>query len=442
MSTIASINCAGCLEAIDDGRFLKCYLCEQTFDLLCANVSEARFEVSMTIKHRNTWKCQVCKCKEPKADNSDTPVRADRADYDYDDSISQYEDKSSGELPLTTLEYDESVDNVTKRHERPECGTSATSKFQGSDTFNEDILYLDNVRSIVREELALSVPERMANIISDAVSEKISSPLLFAITRILDRVVILEGMVSKLESGSLTSCGEPNCPSRKRIPRSLPMGSDHVKPLLQEELTQRLPIESDSRMSRSLQLNKIATKLPIQPQGGKSGTTTARKTYKPDVNRKLSDFTASDTNSSIQKPLKDNARNFTDTGRDRDASDGSDGWTEVKRRRIRTALSRATRGSAVAGSTQIEASEWLRHIHLFYVKQGTTDDQVKSHLKSTTGSEEIKVECLRSRGPYASFKLSVPSRLFSKVMAPESWPLNVCVKPWSQTFRRRDEKHT
>lgn len=452
MSTVASTNCAGCLEAIAD-KCLKCCLCKQNYDLLCANVSEAYYNTSMTIKHRNTWRCQMCRCQEPKTDNSNTPVRT--ASAVFDDSLIQLEGRSYGEVAAAPIDHDDSVetstcvypdrsmsDNITLRHERPRATTSVFSKFQGSDTLNEDMLYLDNVRSIVREELALSADERMANVVCDAVSEKILSPLHSAINTLLDRVHILEGIVTKLYTSSLASCGEPNCPSRIPTPQNLPVGTDQVKPLMRE-YEKHLAVEFDLKIPSPLQQNIASDRPPVLPRGRGSGvTTTTVKSCEPVVNRKLSVALASDTNSLIQNPIKDNSGNLTHTGKGRDASDESDDWTEVKRKRTRNVMGRATRGSAVAGSTQLEASEWLRRIHLFYVKQGTTDDQVKSHLKSITGSEGIKVESLKSRGPYASFKLTVPTTLYNQVMASESWPLNVCVKPWSQSFRRRDEKKT
>lgn len=45
--------------------------------------------------------------------------------------------------------------------------------------------------------------------------------------------------------------------------------------------------------------------------------------------------------------MKDNAGNFKDTSKDRDALDVLDYWMEVKSKRIKTALVRNTRGSAV-----------------------------------------------------------------------------------------------
>lgn len=67
--------CAGCLQEITDRRFLKCSICFQNYDLECANVSEQRFYNTFTEEHKNTWKCQFCRSKEPKTNNKNTPIR-------------------------------------------------------------------------------------------------------------------------------------------------------------------------------------------------------------------------------------------------------------------------------------------------------------------------------------------------------------------------------
>ena len=68
-------TCAGCLIPIPDRHFLNCSICKQTYDLLCANVSETRFRGTLTGKHRENWKCALCVGKQPKGDNSDTPLQ-------------------------------------------------------------------------------------------------------------------------------------------------------------------------------------------------------------------------------------------------------------------------------------------------------------------------------------------------------------------------------
>lgn len=69
------ITCAGCLTVIKEKRYMKCTLCALVYDLLCANISERRFSV---IKLTEEWICDACKSKQPKSDNSNTPVRGSR----------------------------------------------------------------------------------------------------------------------------------------------------------------------------------------------------------------------------------------------------------------------------------------------------------------------------------------------------------------------------
>lgn len=68
-------SCAGCLQNVPGREFLTCMLCKNIYDLECANVSNKRFYNTMTPEQKNAWKCQSCRCKMPKTDNSNTPAR-------------------------------------------------------------------------------------------------------------------------------------------------------------------------------------------------------------------------------------------------------------------------------------------------------------------------------------------------------------------------------
>lgn len=54
---------------------MSCHNCKQNYDLACANLSPKRYK-KMSPDGRLNWKCLECRSKEPKADNSNTPVRA------------------------------------------------------------------------------------------------------------------------------------------------------------------------------------------------------------------------------------------------------------------------------------------------------------------------------------------------------------------------------
>lgn len=67
-------RCAGCRVVIKGRQFLKCHVCSQCYDLQCANVSEKRYYNTFSRERKSTWKCPLCKNKEPKQDNTDTPI--------------------------------------------------------------------------------------------------------------------------------------------------------------------------------------------------------------------------------------------------------------------------------------------------------------------------------------------------------------------------------
>ncbi|CAG9791760.1 unnamed protein product [Diatraea saccharalis] len=75
MSNVKKV-CTGCQIAIEDRRYFLCGKCGQYYDLICANVSEQRFYNTMTKEHKNAWRCVLCISKQPKFDNTNTPVRA------------------------------------------------------------------------------------------------------------------------------------------------------------------------------------------------------------------------------------------------------------------------------------------------------------------------------------------------------------------------------
>ncbi|CAG4914845.1 unnamed protein product [Colias eurytheme] len=116
-------------------------------------------------------------------------------------------------------------------------------------------------------------------------------------------------------------------------------------------------------------------------------------------------------------------------------------WTEVKRKSVRRYKSAdIIRGTAKPGISNLEASEKVKFFHLFYVKYGTTEDQVRMHLANICATNNCSVEALKSRGNYASFKIGVPDKLSSKVLIEDNWAAEICIKPWKSLFRGKFEK--
>lgn len=71
----SDIECAGCKNILSKSRNnLHCSACKFVYDLLCANVSEKKFGL-MTKEQKQSWTCHGCRSKQPKSDNSNTPIR-------------------------------------------------------------------------------------------------------------------------------------------------------------------------------------------------------------------------------------------------------------------------------------------------------------------------------------------------------------------------------
>lgn len=97
--------CAGCNKLLPKREYLTCMLCKDTYDLECANVSSKRFYNTMTNDHKQAWKCQLCLCKMPKTDNTNTPVRPQQSDLpSSEDAYNITQRKKSNHINISALE--------------------------------------------------------------------------------------------------------------------------------------------------------------------------------------------------------------------------------------------------------------------------------------------------------------------------------------------------
>ncbi|XP_047033020.1 uncharacterized protein LOC124639625 [Helicoverpa zea] len=68
-------KCVGCKGILLKDKQITCFLCKSKYDLLCANITVDRFKL-MDVEHKRIWRCPECRSKQPKADNTNTPIRA------------------------------------------------------------------------------------------------------------------------------------------------------------------------------------------------------------------------------------------------------------------------------------------------------------------------------------------------------------------------------
>jgi TATA-box binding protein (TBP) (component of TFIID and TFIIIB) len=69
----------------------------------------------------------------------------------------------------------------------------------------------------------------------------------------------------------------------------------------------------------------------------------------------------------------------------------------------------------------------MAHLHVWRLSKDTTDVALRDYLKSALDTENVIVESLKTKGDYASFKVSVNFDLMDKIYEPEIWPKNTAV---------------
>lgn len=355
---MSAVICSGCTNDIDPRRHLLCRLCEDSYCLECANVSEQRYYNTMNAEHKSKWKCPACYSCQPRGDNSNTPVGV---------HVNLCADN----------------ENVTMRRgplSQPKCVMDNTLLDESVNTFA--------LRELIREELSVALCDNLADKLSQAIVDKIEVAINSALGNLTTLISsIVEDKLKVLDGAST-------------------MNSEVTNNSETSKITTQKTVVSKTK-------NTKAPSLTRKMAGGENtkqlSQAVPERAYEANVN--------SAVESSCPVVLVEDPR--------------ENPWTVVKKKR-----SRVMCGSAAPGTSQLEASERVRHLHLYYVKVGTSVEQIRLHLNTVCNSSEVtSIESLKARGNYASFKLTVTWSSADKVMASEAWPQGVCIKPWSLPFR-------
>ena len=78
------------------------------------------------------------------------------------------------------------------------------------------------------------------------------------------------------------------------------------------------------------------------------------------------------------------------------------------------------------------------HIHIWRLEKGTTAETVSSYLKKELGREiDLEVAELKTKGNYASFRISAPAEFKEEICNTDLWPVNVSISDYKflQNFR-------
>ncbi|XP_028167839.1 uncharacterized protein LOC114358153 isoform X2 [Ostrinia furnacalis] len=374
--------CAGCRGRIDDGgAFMQCVKCKKIYDILCANFTETMF-LTLSPEFKNTWICVECRSKIPKTDNSHTPIRHYNL---HDMSI-------SSDCPDISMS---SPDRVTVR---AGARYAQVTKQNDPDPVKN---ILDCMQATLLKELKKAQDEfeaRLTEKISTVLTEQFSVLKSELLDKISDLTMKVTDLEKKIEDMG-TSSTRPEKTKVPKVSRAINIIPGSTNPSLKQIINKPKP--SDKQEGR-------------RNTGATNGTPT----------RNLS------ATQNTQTPISGK--------KDEEADDG--GWIQVRRKRAHTSLPGVLRGTAVPGATSLCAAERWRYLHLYYVQEGTTVEQVRTHLKSICDSDICTVEALKPRGRYASFKLGVPAKYAENVMSSNNWAEDICVKPWRQSFRVKESK--
>ncbi|CAH0683130.1 unnamed protein product [Spodoptera exigua] len=320
--------CAGCRKGIESKQYLQCCSCRQTYDLLCANIAIRQYN-SKTSEYKQKWTCVECKCKIPKADNSNTPIRLGRTDTESENhkKIEQDNFTSNNFIPTDDLPNNSLADNTpsmnvtTRKH---------PNKFHNQNSQLRDLIspeksFIDDLRSSIREEMEQALSERLPILISNFVAEQVALVVNTTITKLNDRISDLEKKLERMEARQISEGIQTELSKQPRIDTAL------AKSLCKTSKSQNTCNET-------------------------CGTQDNQDINSEDVMQ-------------------------------------NSGWTEVNRREKQKYKQPTgiMRGTASPGATQLEASERWRYLHLFYVKVGTTENQTRfSGIKVVNWNNEIQ----------------------------------------------------
>lgn len=124
-------NCAGCKQTLPKKEFISCSKCKLKYDMQCANLTSKEFN-QLDPQLKSVWKCPECRSKEPKTDNTNTPVR------------------STTNVSCSKLSCNDSIEpsNITLRKKHSKSSPEATS---------ERYITVETLRDVLKQELANTI---------------------------------------------------------------------------------------------------------------------------------------------------------------------------------------------------------------------------------------------------------------------------------------------
>ncbi|KAJ2940332.1 hypothetical protein O0L34_g6 [Tuta absoluta] len=471
-------QCAGCKADITNNMFLKCSAvdCGDIYDLLCANVSEKRFCNIMTSEHKNTWVCPQCQYKQPKQNNTNTPVRQQLFNAG-NDKTDQTNYNANIQKPMRLDPF------VTIRRKQPSNTNNEDSSFDVEhNSSNESIAHASVINNLsdvsVQEILSEPVTENME--IDPFLCTNIGESIVKTEQLITNKIILAELLsfrkevsallnekdehINKLEQSvrELKNCvqtmqnslsaniteGAVNAP-KPPIPEYINVEPDKPGIISKESKLQHTQQVASNNLQRdSTTLSSTTQVESLQSNGTPNSVATTAKTIIDPVSvmnstlnpQHISKETVSNTDAEWTQVKRKPKRSNPKTRQQRDSNEPL--HQSSSSRQTRASLPEMLRGTAAPGPNSLRAAERKHDLHLYNVLIGTTVDEVRAYLNTICKADVCTVMALKARGEYASFKISVPTMLTEHVLDAKNWPEDICIRQWRQNFRSHYQKKT
>ncbi|KAG6460287.1 hypothetical protein O3G_MSEX011892 [Manduca sexta] len=386
--------CSGCANEILSSKFMQCSVCSKLFDLECLQIADNNFD-NFDRLFKSKWLCPACLSTRPKGDNTFTPVRGTT---------------SSHSNIFISCDNTYASENVTKtRGSRVKSTAISPVHYNYEENNNLTATLLSEITQLKTEINFL---------------KQQNSDITFKITDV---------------SNSLQHILDEHIFQIKEKDRQISSLKDSVAQL-QERLQlyecDKLDTEKDLTQNNDIKLGKTM-KVKTKPKENIPQPTM----HLPAATTIITTPSMCCLNASTDLSVNESrnvGHNATADCTDNQTAD----WKEVSYKRNRNRSLNLRRGTATPGSTNLEAASRSTYLHLFYVKVGTTEEQVLNHLTTICDTDAYVVQALKARGNYASFKLEVPAELSKQVMSVENWAEGICIKLWKNFRPKKSLKET
>ncbi|KAJ2937263.1 hypothetical protein O0L34_g19365 [Tuta absoluta] len=433
-------ECAGCKRKIETRHYLTCAICDQNYDLECANVGEKRFFNVMDAERKAKWVCPECLYSMPKTDNVNTPVGVKLQPLPIRVEDRRKEESSNVKRPIVVPVLDISGCSEQERNINLTRGNYGTMHPDQSleHSILRETCSSGNLRKIIREELERAIENDLCQRIAKKIVAQIDTslePIKKALAEIDSRMVILENRFKTLEmeeviySEPVPVPAEKHQQHQKRKPsQSLASGSGTQSNKANSTKTTQKKVEESSlpqlplppRKTNEASRINFSKPLPVQPSEQKNIVTESGS--KQQVTK-----TASDGKNNTEEKTEDTEWKMVANRKKGKKSER----TEVKK----------------GGNDKIESLkavylEKTKYLHVWSLHLDTSVDIVSQHVKSLCQKDSsVTVDQIhpKVKRDYSSFKIGVSESNYDKIAREDAWPVNTRFSEWVQFWSFRSQ---